>query len=146
MDDTFDLERFVSAQNPVLENVRAELRRGCKASHWMWFVFPQLKGLGGSWMAEKFGISSRAEAEAYLAHPILGDRLLECTGLVNRVEGRSIEQIFGGVDSMKFRSCVTLFAEVANGKHVFADALQKYFAGVADPLTLKRLSAASAKG
>jgi uncharacterized protein (DUF1810 family) len=147
MDDPFNLERFVSAQNPVLEDVRAELRRGCKASHWMWFVFPQLKGLGSSWMAEKFGISSRAEAEAYLAHPILGDRLIECTGLVNLVEGRSIEQILGAVDSMKFRSCVTLFAEVAKGKHVFQDALQKYFAGVADRLTLKRLlnSAVTAK-
>jgi uncharacterized protein (DUF1810 family) len=137
--DAFDLERFVAAQNPLFEQVRAELRRGRKASHWMWFIFPQLKGLGSSWMAQKFGISSRAEAEAYLAHPILGPRLIECTELVNAVVGRSIEEILGDVDALKFRSSMTLFAQVAGDKTVFADALRKYFAGQADQLTLDRL-------
>ena len=104
----------------------------------MWFVFPQLKGLGYSWMAHKFGISSRAEAEEYLAHPILGSRLIDCTLLVNLVEGRSIEEIFGNLDTLKFRSSMTLFAQLARDS-VFADALHKYFAGRADRLTLDRL-------
>src|ERR1700674_3235264 len=112
MSDSFDLERFLGAQNPDFEDVLMELRRGCKQGHWMWFVFPQIKGLGHSSMARKFGISSRAEAEAYLAHPILGSRLTECTQLVNLVEGRSIEEIFGDVDAMKFRSSMTLFSQV----------------------------------
>ena len=139
MSDSFDLQRFLNAQNPVLEEVRAELRRGCKEGHWMWFVFPQLKGLGHSGMAHKFGISSRAEAEAYLAHPILESRLIVCTRLVNLVEGRSIEEIFGDVDTLKFRSSMTLFAQIAGDGSVFADALRKYFAGQADRLTLDRL-------
>src|SRR5947208_2850806 len=139
MSDSFDLERFVDAQNPVFEEVLAELRGGYKKGHWMWFVFPQLKGLGQSWMAQKFGISSRAEAEAYLTHPILGSRLIECTQLVNLVEGRSIEEIFGSVDTLKFRSSMTLFAQVSGDDSVFADALRKYFAGRADRLTLDRL-------
>ncbi len=139
MSDRFDLERFVVAQDAVLENVRSELRRGSKEGHWMWFTFPQLKGLGSSWMAQRFAISSRAEAEAYLAHPILGLRLIECTQLVNAVEGRSIEDIFGPVDTLKFRSSMTLFAEVARDCVVFAAALDKYFAGRADQLTLDRL-------
>lgn len=139
MSDSFDLERFLDAQNPRLEEVRAELRRGDKEGHWMWFVFPQLKGLGHSWTAYKFGISSRAEAEAFLAHPILGSRLIECTRLVNLVEGRSIEEIFGDVDTLKFSSSMTLFAQVAGDSSVFADALRKYFAGRADRLTLDRL-------
>lgn len=106
----------------------------------MWFIFPQLKGLGSSWMADKYGISSRAEAEAYLAHPVLGPRLVQCTRLVNSVEGPSIEQIFGSVDTLKFRSSMTLFAAVARDANVFAEALQKYFAGRrTDRLTLDRL-------
>jgi uncharacterized protein (DUF1810 family) len=137
--DSFDLERFLDAQNPDFEDVLVELRRGCKEGHWMWFVFPQLKGLGHSRMADKFGISSRAEAEAYLAHPILGSRLIECTHLVNLIEGRAIEEIFGEVDTLKFRSSMTLFAEVAADVSVFAEALRKYFAGQADRLTLERL-------
>lgn len=139
MSDRFDLERFVVAQDAVLENVRTELRRGSKEGHWMWFFFPQLKGLGSSSMAQRFAISSRAEAEAYVAHPILGPRLIECTQLVNAVEGRSIEDIFGPVDALKFRSSMTLFAEVARDCGVFATALDKYFAGRADQLTLDRL-------
>lgn len=132
MSDRFDLERFVVAQDAVLENVRTELRRGSKEGHWMWFIFPQLKGLGSSSMAERFAISSRAEAEAYVAHPILGPRLIECTQLVNAVEGRSIEDIFGAVDTLKLRSSMTLFAEVARDCGVFATALDKYFAGRAE--------------
>src|SRR6266852_1205670 len=140
MSDPFDLKRFLDAQNPVIDDIRAELRRGAKESHWMWFIFPQIRGLGHSSMAHTFGISSRAEAEAYLAHPILGARLIECTRLVNAVEGRSIEQILGGIDSLKFRSSITLFAEVARDNNVFADALEKYFGGRADQRTLTMLS------
>jgi uncharacterized protein (DUF1810 family) len=139
MSDPFKLERFVEAQNPIFEQVLAELRRGRKESHWIWFVFPQLAGLGQSWMSRHYGISSRAEAEAYLAHPLLGPRLIECTRLVNLVEGRSIKGIFGDIDAVKFRSSMTLFAQVAGDGSVFAEALQKYYAGQADQLTLDRL-------
>lgn len=137
--DPFDLRRFVDAQNPVFEQVCSELRQGRKEGHWMWFVFPQLKGLGHSWMANKFGISSRNEAEAYVGHSILGPRLKECTRLVNLVDGRSIEQIFGYPDNLKFRSSMTLFSSVASDKEVFVTALQKYFGGQPDRLTLERL-------
>jgi len=139
MSDPFDLKRFVDAQEPVIEEVQAELRRGSKQGHWMWFVFPQLRGLGHSAMAHRFGIASRAEAEAYLAHSILGPRLIECTRLVNHVEGRSIEAILGDIDALKFRSSMTLFADVAGPGSVFEDALAKYFGGEADRLTLGRL-------
>ena len=137
--DPFQLSRFVLAQEDVIDDVLSELRQGRKTSHWMWFVFPQLKGLGHSSMAEKFGISSPAEAQAYLAHPVLGPRLVECTTLVNAVDGRSIEQIFGSVDALKFRSSMTLFAHVAAQQKVFTHALDKYFAGQQDGLTLSRL-------
>jgi len=137
--DPYDLQRFVDAQNPVFEEVCAELRAGRKTGHWMWFVFPQLRGLGFSWMAETFGIASRSEAEAYLAHPILGPRLTECTRLVNLVKDRSIEQIFGSVDTLKFRSSMTLFAAVGAEGSVFSEALRKYFDGRGDPITLGRL-------
>jgi uncharacterized protein (DUF1810 family) len=139
MNDSFDLERFVDAQRSIFEKVQAELRRGRKDTHWMWFIFPQFKGLGSSGMAQKYGISSRAEAEAYLTHPVLGSRLIECTQLVTLVESRSIEEIFGDVDARKFRSSMTLFAQVAGDNRVFEDALDKYFAGRADRLTLERL-------
>lgn len=139
MSDAFDLARFVNAQNSVFDEVRAELRRGDKEGHWMWFVFPQLKGLGHSRMSQRFGISSRAEAEAYLVHPILGPRLRECTELVTLVEDRSVEEIFGEVDALKFRSSMTLFAQVAAQGSVFTGALQKYFSGKPDQLTLDRL-------
>jgi uncharacterized protein (DUF1810 family) len=134
-----DLQRFIDAQNPVYEQVCAELRNGTKQGHWMWFIFPQLRGLGYSHMAHKFGISSRQEAEAYLKHPILGSRLRECTGLVNLVEGRSINRIFGSPDDMKFKSSMTLFASVASENQIFKDALEKYFGGEPDPLTVQRL-------
>jgi uncharacterized protein (DUF1810 family) len=136
---TSDLQRFVDAQNPIYENVLAELRAGQKRSHWMWFVFPQLKGLGHSHMATHYGIASRQEAEEYLQQPVLGPRLRECTQLVNLVKGRSIHQIFGSPDDMKFRSSMSLFASVGGDNQVFKDALQKYFDGKADPLTLERL-------
>jgi uncharacterized protein (DUF1810 family) len=141
MSDPHDLQRFVDAQNPVYDKVRSELRDGRKRSHWMWFVFPQIEGLGSSPLARKFAISSLAEATAYLAHPILGPRLAECTGLVNQVEGRRIEQIFGYPDDLKFRSSMTLFGHAAPDNRVFIDALQKYFAGEFDPATLARLQA-----
>ena len=139
MNDPYDLERFVKAQNPVFEQVCSELKKGRKEGHWMWFVFPQLKGLGHSSMASKFGISSRDEAEAYLQHPILGPRLRECTRLVNLVEGRSLEQIFGYPDNLKFRSSMTLFANMAPDNEIFMNALQKYCGGESDRLTLERL-------
>lgn len=133
------LERFVQAQEPVIERVLAELRAGRKASHWMWFVFPQIQGLGHSPMAQRFAIASRAEAEAYLLHPVLGPRLRECARLVNEVAGRSIEEIFGYPDYLKFRSSMTLFAQASADNRVFLDALSKYFGGECGPLTLDRL-------
>jgi uncharacterized protein (DUF1810 family) len=126
-------------QNPVYDKVCSELRDGRKKSHWMWFVFPQIEGLGSSPMARKFAISSLAEAAAYLEHPVLGPRLTECTRLVNLVEGRSIEQIFGRPDDLKFRSSMTLFARASVDNQVFVDALQKHFDGEFDPATLERL-------
>ena len=135
----FDLQRFVNAQNPVYEQVCAELRAGQKEGHWMWFIFPQLRGLGHSAMATAFGIVSRQEATAYLDHAVLGPRLRECTRLVNLVGGRSISQILGYPDDLKFRSSMTLFASVAADDQVFNDALFKYFGGEPDPLTLERL-------
>ncbi len=140
MPDPFDLDRFVQAQNPVLAQVRRELGEGRKRGHWMWFVFPQLKGLGRSATARHYGIGSLAEARAYLAHPVLGPRLVECAGLVNRVEGRSVHQIFGSPDDLKFRSSVTLFASARPDAPVFRDALDKHFGGAPDPLTTDMLS------
>lgn len=133
------LERFVEAQEPVIEQVLAELRAGRKTSHWMWFVFPQIRGLGHSPTAQHFAIASRAEAEAYLRHPVLGPRLRQCTQLVNAVCRRSIEAIFGYPDNLKFRSSMTLFANVTADNQVFVDALSRYFGGEHDPLTLERL-------
>jgi uncharacterized protein (DUF1810 family) len=137
----YDLGRFVEAQDRVLSRVRAELQAGHKQSHWMWFVFPQLAGLGSSATAREYAISSLDEARAYLGHELLGQRLRECTHLVNEVQGRTIEQIFGYPDYLKFRSCMTLFARAAaaaddaHGARVFRTALEKYFAGEEDALT-----------
>ena len=139
MSDPYDLRRFVEAQNPVYAKVCSELREGRKRSHWMWFVFPQIVGLGSSPLARKFAIPSLAEAAAYLAHPILGPRLAECTQLVNLVEGRSVADIFGHPDDLKFRSSMTLFARATQDDQVFVAALQKYFQGEPDPATLLRL-------
>jgi uncharacterized protein (DUF1810 family) len=139
-DDPFDLQRFVTAQDLVgLENVCAELREGRKRTHWMWFVFPQIAGLGSSARAQKFAISSLDEARAYLRHPILGPRLLDCTRLVNRIEGKPIGAIFGDPDDSKFHSSMTLFAQAGPDCDVFRIALQKYFGGSLDSLTLSRL-------
>ena len=144
MSDPYNLQRFVDAQEPVFEQVLLELQQGRKRTHWMWFIFPQIKGLGHSEMARKFAISSREEAEAYLEHPVLGPRLKECTRLVTLVEGRSINQIFGSPDDMKFRSSMTLFANATSDHQVFKDALQKYFAGEPDRLTVERLKTTAA--
>ena len=140
MNDPYDLQRFVEAQEPVYEAVRAELQNGRKTSHWMWYIFPQAKTLGTSFMAKKFGISSQKEAEAYLGHLILGPRLIECATLVNVVQGVSSVEIFGGVDSKKFRSSMTLFDHISPEDNVFKEALQKYYGGEPDPLTLNFLS------
>jgi uncharacterized protein (DUF1810 family) len=139
MDDPFRLQRFVDAQDPIFAEICAELGRGRKTTHWMWFVFPQLAGLGRSRLASEFAISSLQEATAYLNHPILGPRLRQCTRLVNRVEGRSIEEIFGYPDDLKFHSCMTLFAHASPDNQVFKAALTKYFAGEDDPATIERL-------
>jgi uncharacterized protein (DUF1810 family) len=139
MSELFRLQRFVDAQEPIYERVVEELRAGRKQRHWMWFIFPQIKGLGSSAMAQKFAISSRAEAEEYLAHPLLGQRLIECTRLMNLVEGRSAEEILGPVDAVKFRSSMTLFWQVAGNPDVFKEALRKYFGGQPDEMTLDRL-------
>ncbi len=139
MSDPYNLQRFVDAQNPVYERVRRELRAGRKETHWMWFIFPQLQGLGQSEMAIEFGISSRQEADEYLIHSILGMRLRECTNLVNMLEGRSINQIFGSPDDLKFRSSISLFATVSGDNQIFREALQKYFGGELDPRTVERL-------
>jgi uncharacterized protein (DUF1810 family) len=139
MDDPYNLQRFADAQAPVYDRVMTELRSGRKASHWMWFIFPQIKGLGSSPMANKFAIASRAEAEAYLEHPLLGARLRRCTRLVTAVEGRAIEDILGYPDDLKFRSSMTLFAAVAADNKDFINALNKFYGGKADPATLERL-------
>lgn len=152
MSDPFGLQRFIDAQQAVFATVCAELAAGRKESHWMWFVFPQLQGLGSSATARHYAIGSLEEARAYLAHPVLGPRLLKCTGLVNRIAERSIEEIFGYPDHLKFRSCMTLFARAAGdvrngggagGVRDFEDALSRYFGGEGDPLTLRLLTSAS---
>lgn len=137
--DPFALQRFLDAQAPVYDRVLQELRAGRKQSHWIWFIFPQLAGLGSSAMAARYAITSLAEAEAYLAHPVLSERLVRCVELVTRVEGKTIEAILGYPDDLKFRSCLTLFLAAAPGHPVFQAALDKYFAGVPDPRTLERL-------
>lgn len=138
-DDPYNLQRFVEAQDPVFQRVCSELRSGSKRSHWMWFIFPQIRGLGQSAVSVKYSISSLAEAEAYLTHSVLGPRLRECTRLVNHVDGRSVEDIFGYPDDLKFHSSITLFARATPDNQVFMDALQKYFRGEFDQLTLDRL-------
>ena len=138
-DDPYDLQRFVDAQNRVYDVVRAELERGRKQSHWMWFIFPQIAGLGRSAMSMRYAISSLEEAKAYLNHPILGPRLRECTRLVTLVQGRSMYEILGSPDDVKFHSCLTLFANAAPEDPVFRDALERYFSGEDDSLTVAKL-------
>jgi uncharacterized protein (DUF1810 family) len=139
MDDPYTLERYIEAQQPVYGQVCAELRSGRKRSHWMWFIFPQIRGLGHSEMARRYAISSLDEARAYLDHPILGARLRECVALVNAVQGREVEDIFGYPDNLKFHSSVTLFSYAAPEEPVFGIALEKYFSGHADSATLQWL-------
>jgi len=139
MPNPFNLSRFLSAQSPVMEQVREELRAGRKRSHWMWFVFPQIAGLGHSATAQHYAIASLEEARAYLAHDILGPRLKECAALVVAVEERSIEEIFGFPDDLKFHSSMTLFARTAPEEPVFREALKKYFGGEEDRATVERI-------
>jgi uncharacterized protein (DUF1810 family) len=140
MNGRFNLERFVDAQARVYEEVRRELRAGRKESHWMWFVFPQIAGLGQSPTSIRFAIASLEEAKAYLAHPVLGPRLGECAKLALDVEGRIARQIFGPIDEMKFRSSMTLFMTAAPDEPLFSRCLEKYFGGRPDPATLEILS------
>lgn len=139
MDNQFNLDRFVESQAPVYSNVIAELKAGRKTSHWMWFIFPQIAGLGHSAMAQKFAIVSADEAAAYLAHPLLGARLRECGALVAAIEDKEIEDIFAAPDDIKFHSSMTLFAEVAPDEAVFQDCINKFFDGEPDQATLDRL-------
>jgi uncharacterized protein (DUF1810 family) len=138
--DPYNLERFLEAQDPVFEDVCSELRAGSKRSHWMWFIFPQMKGLGHSSMATYYAISGLQEAREYLQHGILGPRLVECCELVTAIRGRPIEEVFGQVDSLKFHSSITLFAQAAPENQAFQAALQKYFKGKDDSATLQLLS------
>jgi uncharacterized protein (DUF1810 family) len=138
MNDPYNLQRFVDAQNSVFEGVCSELRAGRKTGHWMWFIFPQIQGLGKSVTARQFAISSLAEAEAYLAHPILGPRLRECAALVASIINSSADDVFGSIDSIKLRSSMTLFAQATPDNKIFLDVLGKYFGGD-DELTLQLL-------
>ena len=139
MADAFNLERFVDAQAPLYDEVRRELKAGRKQSHWMWFIFPQIAGLGQSPMSIRFAIGSLNEARAYLAHSVLGLRLRECARLTLEVEGRSAREIFGSIDEMKFRSSMTLFAAAAPDEDLFRRCIEKYFASSPDPATLARI-------
>ena len=139
MADPFNLERFVEAQARVYDQVRRELEAGRKETHWMWFIFPQIAGLGQSAISIRFAIGSMDEAKAYLGHAVLGPRLKECARLTLDVEGRTAREIFGPVDEMKFRSSMTLFAKAAQEEDVFQRCLDKYFAGKPDPATLARI-------
>ncbi|WP_338764744.1 DUF1810 domain-containing protein [Massilia sp. METH4] len=132
----FDLDRFIAAQDRAYDEVLAELRAGRKASHWMWFIFPQLKELGRSETSRFYGIAGLDEARAYLAHPVLGARLRECTNLVNGHAGTPIDVILGHVDALKFRSSMTLFANAAHSDGVFATALDTFYGGAPDQATL----------
>jgi uncharacterized protein (DUF1810 family) len=137
--DTYNLQRFLDAQRSVYEQAERELRAGRKQSHWIWFIFPQIKGLGHSAMTQRYAISSLAEAKAYLDHPVLGPRLRACTQLVTNINGLSIEEIFGYPDYRKFQSSMTLFANATDDNQVFEDALQKYFRAEHDLQTIESL-------
>jgi uncharacterized protein (DUF1810 family) len=141
MNDTYHLQRFVTAQDSggTYDRALDELRRGSKSSHWMWFVFPQIAGLGRSPTAQQYAISSLDEAREYLAHPVLGPRLVQCTVVAGEIEGRSAEQVFGSIDAQKLRSSMTLFLRAAPDQAVFQQVLDTYFDGVADAATDQRL-------
>jgi uncharacterized protein (DUF1810 family) len=140
MDTDYDLQRFVDAQRDVYATALAELRAGRKRSHWMWFIFPQMEGLGGSDMARRYAIRSGDEAAAYLVHPLLGPRLRECASAVAMHADRAIGDIFGHPDDLKFHSCMTLFADVAPDEAVFQSCLDRFFDGAPDAATMRRLS------
>jgi uncharacterized protein (DUF1810 family) len=137
--DPYTLQRFVDAQRGVYAQAETELRAGRKESHWMWYIFPQVKGLGQSAMAQKYAISSLREATEYLNHPELGKRLRECTQLVTAINGRSIQDIFGSPDHLKFHSSMTLFAHASHDNQIFMDALRKYYRSEFDHRTIERL-------
>jgi uncharacterized protein (DUF1810 family) len=145
MADPYNLQRFLDAQEPHFGQVCAELEAGRKRSHWMWYIFPQIKGLGGSEMAQRYAISSLDEAVAYIEHPVLGERLKECTRMVVAVSGRTVDQIFDYPDNVKFHSSITLFSRAAPDEAVFEQALEKYFGGQGDPATLERLGRVSTR-
>ncbi|MCX7790048.1 MAG: DUF1810 domain-containing protein [Chloroflexaceae bacterium] len=134
------LQRFLDAQAPVYATVCAELRAGCKQSHWMWFIFPQLRGLGHSAMAQRYGIADRAEALAYARHPVLGQRLRDCLGLLLAHRGRSAQALLGEVDALKLRSCATLFAAVDPQQPLYAQVLRQFYGGQPDARTLQLLA------
>jgi uncharacterized protein (DUF1810 family) len=140
VDDPYDLARFLEAQAGCYPRARAELSAGRKTSHWMWFIFPQLQGLGTSAMARRYALSGLAEARAYLDHPTLGERLRECTRALLAIEGRTAHEIFGSPDDLKLRSCLTLFARASPDERLFGEALRKYFGGEGDPLTIGLLT------
>lgn len=142
MDDSYNLQRFVDAQDPVFEQVCSELRQGRKTGHWMWFIFPQVKGLGSSPEADKFAISSLEEAKAYLKHPVLGPRLRRCCLIVTMVSKRAIDEIFGHPDNLKFRSSMTLFVHATTENQIFNEVLKKYFQNEPDALTIEQLPSA----
>lgn len=135
--DPYNLDRYIEAQRGLFEQACSELRRGRKTGHWMWFIFPQIAGLGFSAMSQRYAIGSLDEARAYLAHPVLGARLREICGIVLGIEDRGAEEIFGYPDDMKLRSSMTLFARAAGDGEVFAEVLRKYFGGVEDERTLE---------
>jgi len=139
MSDPYDLRRFVVAQQDVYDAAVSELRAGHKTSHWMWFIFPQIAGLGRSAIAQKYAIASLAEAESYLAHPLLGPRLLECARILTQLSGRTAREIFGALDAQKLQSSMTLFARAAAGQSLFGEVLVQYFDGAEDRATLQRL-------
>ncbi|HLG56981.1 MAG TPA: DUF1810 domain-containing protein [Vicinamibacterales bacterium] len=139
-DDPYDLARFVDAQEDSYQQALSEIRSGRKQSHWMWYVFPQFAGLGVSSTSQRYAVKSVAEAEAYLAHPVLGPRLLEIAEAVLRLEGRSASEVFGSPDDMKLRSCATLFVCVSPDDSVFHRIIDKYFDGQRDEATLRLVS------
>jgi uncharacterized protein (DUF1810 family) len=141
--DPFDLDRFVEAQASSYDTALAELRSGRKRSHWIWYVLPQLRGLGQSGMSVKYGLQSLAEAEAYLAHPVLGVRLRECVRALNALPGSDAVAVLGGIDAIKLRSCLTVFAEASAHDSLFREALDKYFSGQRDAATLSLLQRAT---
>src|SRR5262245_55412111 len=140
MSDPYRLQRFLDAQESIFDNVCSELRAGRKVSHWMWFIFPQLAGLGSSLLSLKYAITSLDEARAYVEHPVLGPRLRHCADLALSVDGLSARQIFGNPDDLKFRSSMTLFSRATTHNAIFIAALRKYFAGHEDPLTIELLT------